>query len=150
MIWACEWQVQLDGSGPRWICSFSNIIRTRVSPLSALPSSLSFWGSGGKDGCSCLAVHFLEKRMYIYHSSQLYIYICLSLPHLIMCSSLKQMLWLRESEMLFGFSLGEIPIHCYVLLAPLTPPKSLGLGVRNGSSTDKTWSKVMRWKKSEC
>ena len=76
----------------------------------------------GKMAVVVLAVHFLEKRMYIYLSTQLYIYIyiCLSLPHLIMCSSLKQILRLRESEMLFGFSLGKIPIHCYVLLAMLT------------------------------
>ena len=74
----------------------------------------------GKIAIVVLAVRFLEKRMYLYLSTQLYICICLSLPRLVMCSSLKQMLWLRESEVLFGFSLGEIPIHCYVLLAILT------------------------------
>lgn len=47
--------------------------------------------------------------------------------------------------MLFGFSLSHMPIHCCVLLAPLTLPRSLGPGIGDGwlgGSTEKIWSNV--------
>lgn len=104
------------------------------SCLPSLGSAILFTGVtlGGADSCSSLDSTFSGEENVHLSQQPNHIFLCLSLPHLVLCLSLKQSLRLGEWEMPFGFSLGYMPVHCGVLFAPLTLSKSLGHGVRGG------------------
>lgn len=121
-----------SGFQPTFIQGLFNII-AMMSPLSRLCLSLPWCHlevQVGQDGYSSSGIISGEENVHLSYKPSCTS--CLSWARLVTCSSLKQSLWLGQCAMLFGCGLGHLSLHWGMLLALLTPQKSLGSGVGDG------------------